>query len=245
MASPAIQAIRALKSPFVPQKPEIVSIGRTSVSLYKKVDKSMSDPKKALAFQHNRTALAGADLDQCMRILTLADRLNLMLTAEASLADWECKLSKNWSNFRYLTILSWNDQKGSRITSTTDAGDSLVLLPVQDGNVADCHSAGVKFVCVQLELDFADLTIAAAENPAPNVILRGEYYIQLPQSSRDLVNGNSRNYKLSTRCPLPTSSVRSSTSRIKMVPSTSLRQVSTCHPVVPTAQLCTVSSNCW
>jgi hypothetical protein len=78
MASPAIQAIRALKSPFVPQKPEIVSIGRTSVSLYKKVDESMSDPKKALAFQHNRTALAGADLDQHARILTLADRLNLM-----------------------------------------------------------------------------------------------------------------------------------------------------------------------
>ncbi len=64
-----------------------------------------------------------------------------------------------------------------------------MLLPVQDGNVADCRSPGVKFVRVQFELDFADLTIAAAANPAPNVVLRGEYYIQLPQSSRDLVNG--------------------------------------------------------
>ncbi len=63
----------------------------------------MSDPEKALAFQHNRTALASADLDQHVRILTLADRLNLMLTAEAGLADWERKLSRNWSNFRYLT----------------------------------------------------------------------------------------------------------------------------------------------
>ena len=101
------------KAPFIPQKPEIVSIGRTLVSLYKKVDKTMSDPEKALAFQHNRTALAGADLNQRARILTLADRLNLMLTAEAGLADWERKLSRNWSNFQYLRILSWHDERGA------------------------------------------------------------------------------------------------------------------------------------
>jgi hypothetical protein len=47
----------------------------------------------------------------------------------------------------------------------------------------------VKFVRVQLELDFADLTIATA-HPAPhNVVLRGEYYLQLPQSSTNLNNG--------------------------------------------------------
>jgi hypothetical protein len=196
MASPYIQAIRASKTPFIPQKPKIVSIGRTSVSLYQKVDESMSDPEKALAFQHNRTALASADLDQCARILTLANRLNLMLTTEASLAHWECKLSKNWSNFRYLTIFSWHDEKGARIAATTTAGNLLVLLPVRDGNMADCPSAGIKFVRVQLKLDFADLTIAAAANPAPNVVLRGEYNIQLPQSLRDLVNGAGGNYKL-------------------------------------------------
>ena len=93
MASPNIQTLRAVKAPFIPQKPEIVTIGCTSVSLYKKADKTMSDPEKALAFQHNRTALAGADLNQRARILTLADRLNLMLTVEAGLADWERKLS--------------------------------------------------------------------------------------------------------------------------------------------------------
>ncbi len=45
-------------------------------------------------------------------------------------------------------------------------------------------------------MDFADLTIAAAANPAPNVVLRGEYYVQLPQSSRDLINGAGGGYKL-------------------------------------------------
>jgi hypothetical protein len=198
MASPNIQAIWASKSPFIPQKPKIVSIRRTSVSLYCKVDKNMSDPKKALAFQHNRTALAGADLNQRMQILTLANWLNLMLMAEASLAGWERKLSKNWANFCYLTILSWHDERGARINATTVAGDLSVLLPVQDGNVADCRSPDIKFVRVQLELDFADLTIAAATNPAPNVVLWGEYYIQLPQSSCDLVNGAGGGYKLTS-----------------------------------------------
>jgi hypothetical protein len=87
ISSPTIQAIWASKSPFVPRNPEIVTIGRTSVALYPQVNKNMTDPKKALAYQHNKTALASADLDQRARILTLADRLNLMLTAKSSLAD--------------------------------------------------------------------------------------------------------------------------------------------------------------
>ena len=159
----------------------------------------MSDPEKALAYQHTRTALASTNLDQRARILTLADRLNSMLTAEAGLGDWERKLSKNWSNFQYLTILSWHDEKGVRIAVITTPADSLVLLPVQDGVITDCRSSGVKFVRLKLELDFADLTIVAAANPAPtNVILRGEYYIQLPQSSRNLVNSNGQNDKLTS-----------------------------------------------
>ena len=74
---------------FVPRKPEIILIGRTCVSLYPKVDPTMSDPEKAMAYQQNHTALATADLDQCARILALAGRLDLMLMAKSNLADWE------------------------------------------------------------------------------------------------------------------------------------------------------------
>ena len=55
----------------------------------------MTDPEKALAYQHNKTALASADLDQRTRILALAERLDLMLMSESGLADWERKLSRN------------------------------------------------------------------------------------------------------------------------------------------------------
>ena len=195
MSSPNIQVFRTrttktTKSPFVPCKPEIVTIGSSSVSLYPKVDSSMTDPEKALAYQHNKTALASADLDQRARILTLAERLDLMLMAESGLADWKHKLSRNWANFQYLTILSWHDAKGAAISNTTVAGDLSTLLTYQDGVVGNCRAAGIKYVRVQLELDFADLTTAAAAVPAPNVILHGEYYIQLPQSSVDLLNGS-------------------------------------------------------
>jgi hypothetical protein len=86
MSSPLVLAIRSSSTRFAPRKTEIVSIGKTSISLY--LGASMSDPEKAMAFQQNKTALASADLDQKDRIVTLADRLDLMLTAEASLADW-------------------------------------------------------------------------------------------------------------------------------------------------------------
>ncbi len=80
-SSPKIQAIQAMKARFAPRMPEIVLIGKTSVSLYPKVDPPMSDPEKAMAYQQNCTALAIADLDQRVRILVLAERLHLMLTA--------------------------------------------------------------------------------------------------------------------------------------------------------------------
>jgi len=78
------------------------------------------------------------------------------------------------------------------------AGDLSTLLTFQDGAVGNCRAAGKKFVRVQLELDFANLTTAAATAPAPNVILREEYYIQLPQSSIDLLNGTGVGYRLTT-----------------------------------------------
>jgi len=53
----------------------------------------------------------------------------------------------------------------------TAVGDLSTLLTFQDGAIGNCRAAGIKFIRVQLELDFADLTTAAATVPAPNVIL--------------------------------------------------------------------------
>lgn len=189
MSSP----LRSLKTPFTPKKQEIVSIGRTSVSLYPKIDGSWPDAEKAMAYQQIKAALATADLDQRARILTLADRIDLMTTAESILADWERRLNRHWADFSHLTILSWHNAAGTPINDTVTDADASILKPIQNGAAADCRSAGVKFVRVQLELDYSDLAVRRVDaGPAP--ILRGEYYIQLPQGTIDLTNaaGNAR-----------------------------------------------------
>jgi hypothetical protein len=197
MSSPAIQAIWAPKSPFVPRKPEILLIGQTLVSLYPKVDSSMSHAEKVMAFQHDKTAFASTNLDQRVRILTLMGRLDLMLTTKSSLADWEQKFSCNWENFANLTILSWHNVKGSPIADTTSAGDPSVLI----------WSQTVKLrIAAALELNLSvsnsiwiiwDL-LTLAGNAATNPVLQGEYYIQLSQGSIDLTNDRSAQYHLTT-----------------------------------------------
>ncbi len=155
----------------------------------------MSDPEKAMAFQQNKMTLALADLDQKARILALADCLDLMLTAESSLANWERKLRHNWANFTNLSILSWHGANGGVINTTSTAADASILLPVQDGATTACRTSGVKFVRVQLALDYADLNWI---DPIPNTRLRREYYIQLPQDTVDLVNAAGTAYRLTT-----------------------------------------------
>jgi hypothetical protein len=126
MSSPTVLAICSSSTRFAPRKSEIMSICKTSVTLYPKVNASMSDPEKAMAFEQNKTALASVDLDQKERILALADRLDLMLTAESSLADWERKLHNNWANFANLSILSWHGANGNIINNTATAADASI-----------------------------------------------------------------------------------------------------------------------
>ena len=128
MSSPSVLAMRAGSMRFTPQKPEIISIGKISVLLYPKVDASMSDPEKAMAFQQNKTALASAELNQKARILALVDQLDLMLTAKSSLADWERKLRLNWANYANLSILSWHSENGNLIDNIVTAVDASILL---------------------------------------------------------------------------------------------------------------------
>ena len=88
-----------------------------------------------------------------------------------------------------------NKANGNIINNTATAADASILLPVQNGAAAACRSSGVKFVRVQLALDYADLNRI---DPAPNCVLHGEYYIQLPQDTVDLVNAAGTAYRLTT-----------------------------------------------
>ena len=75
------------------------------------------------------------------------------------------------------------------------AGNPGVLLPVQSGNIAECRAEGVTFVRVSLALDFSDLSTI---DPPPACVLRGTYYIELPQGTVPLTNGAGNAYNLTT-----------------------------------------------
>jgi hypothetical protein len=121
--------------------------------------------------------------------------LDLILTAESSLTDWERKLHRNWANFANLSILSWHGANGNIINNTTTAADASILLSAKDEAVNACHTPGVKFIRVQLALDYADLNRI---DPAPNTVLRRECYIQLPQDTVNLNNAAGNAYRLTT-----------------------------------------------
>jgi hypothetical protein len=58
-----------------------------------------------------------------------------------------------------------------------------------------CHTEGVTFVRVSLRLDFLDLCTITL---AISCVLRGNYYIELPQNTVQLINGSNKAYNLTT-----------------------------------------------
>jgi hypothetical protein len=125
---------------------------------------------------------------------TLGAQLNLSAIVDGVLGDWNCHFRQNWCNFSHLTILSFHSSAGTQVHNTTNPNDSAMLLPVVNGPYADCRKQ-VQFVRVQLNLDFRSLVPPGVHGLT---ILRVEYYIELPQSSQDLLNGNNQNYRLTS-----------------------------------------------
>ncbi len=117
-------------------------------------------------------------------------------TVNGTINNWFRFFYDSWFNFSKLTILSFHNVKGNIVLDTTDAGDPAILLPIQDGVLADCRKKDVKFVHVQLTLDFSPLVNVTTQ--AGPTILRAEYCIELPQMSRQLLNGTGTAYNLLT-----------------------------------------------
>ncbi len=148
-----------------------------------------------MAYQHNKTALTSANLDQCTCILALAKQLDLMLTAKSSLADWEQKLTKNWANYGNLEIISWHNPNGSQINNTTDAADPSILYSVQGSAANQSRASSMKIEQVHLTLNFSNLNTIQL---AFNMVFCGKYYMQLPQSTVQLTNTIGNQYCLTT-----------------------------------------------
>ena len=83
-----------------------------------------------------------------------------------------------------LSIISFHNSSGAVHNRATTAADSKILLPAVSGKISDCRPPDVRFVSLQLELDFATL----APNHVGRKILKVMYYLELPQTSIDVKN---------------------------------------------------------
>ncbi len=79
---------------------------------------------------------------------------------------------------------------------TITAQDLNNLLPVQDGNVANCCRQNIKFVWVQLSIDF--ILLINVSNQVKPTTLWMEYYLELPHTTRAMTNGKNVAYNLMT-----------------------------------------------
>ena len=66
-------------------------------------------------------------------------QLNASLTVKGILSDWRRYFNEQWMDFAHLVIHFFHKAQGNRIDDTTTAGNPQVLLPIQDGDKAQCR----------------------------------------------------------------------------------------------------------
>ena len=165
------------------------------VNLYAIINPGMHVEERAHAFQINKTALASMPVDLRVRLNVLGQQLNLAATVDGVQYDWLCFFLDIWCDFCHLAILSFHNDAGDQIINTATAANMAILLPVIDGILANCRRSNVKFVRVQITLDFCPLV---SIDPPGLTTLRVEYYVELPRTSRAMTNGVGGGYNLVT-----------------------------------------------
>ena len=167
-------------------------VGKYHVMMYPFVTPKMPIYERAHAYHINRSALTLLSIDSRMYIDALGGALGTSTTAEGFTADFTRHFKDNWYNMANLQILAFYDSAGSIFTNATTAADACILKSVVDGIIADCRPSDVRFVRLQCLLDFTDLI--TVKNPS-NTKLRTTYYLELPQTTVSVLdgNGNARN----------------------------------------------------
>ena len=145
---------------FTPKSLVAVCVSSYTVNLYPVVEETMELHERAYVFHFNKAALASQTIPTRLQLDALGNQLNLAATMDGVIQYWTRHFQDCWYDFQHLKVLSFHDTKGDMMTSTTSPNVPTILLPVQDGNSADCRKQGVKFVRLQLRLDFSPLVNA-------------------------------------------------------------------------------------
>jgi hypothetical protein len=145
---------------FTPLELVDVHVGHMTVKLYPKIGPTMQIWEQAHAYQINKSALTNLPTDLKLIIDAFGAQLNASLTTEGIVSNFKRYFSDHWMSFNNLIILPFHDLASNIVNDTTTSTDLQVLLPVQDGNLANCRSQDVRFVHIQCVLDFASLVTA-------------------------------------------------------------------------------------
>ena len=165
---------------FVPGTLMPVTVSRSTINLYPVIDGNMATHEQAHAFHINKTALLLQYIHLRVQLNALGHQLNLSVTVEGVINNWLGYFYERWCNFQALQILSFHNTRGNEVNNTSTVADPSILLPVINVALNTCRK-NVKFVCVQLSVNFIDLVTIA--NPGPTT-LGIEYFIQLLQTTR-------------------------------------------------------------
>jgi hypothetical protein len=180
---------------FIPRDLVTVMVGRHSTTCYPKVEAKIPVHERAFACQVAKSALESLPVVIRLIIEAMVMQLNCNATADGLIYNWKSVLDEGWYNPALLQILSFHNSAGSKILDTTTNADASVLLPVVDGALANCRKSDIRFVRVQITLDYTALFAAGHTGPKS---IKSMYYIELPNTSAPMVNGHGAAYNLST-----------------------------------------------
>jgi hypothetical protein len=185
----------SLGTPFATKSLVQDRIGLITISLYPVINQTMLPHKRAHVFHINKMALPAQSIDLRLQLNALGNQLNLSGTVNGTINDWFQYFYNSWFNFSKLTILSFHNLKGDIIQDTKDQANPAILLPIVHSAIITCRKANVKFVRVQLTVNFASFVNI---NPRGPTILCMEYYIKLPQMLVQVMNRQGTAYNLLT-----------------------------------------------
>jgi len=138
-------------------------------------DASMSSAERAHGFHVCRSNLTAAPLSPHQILNAMGQQTGQSAVVEGSVAGLLRHFQDHWTNFRNLTIVSWHDSPGTIINNTTVAGDPSILLPIQNGALANCRQPVVKFVRVKVAVDYS----YTLRGVSPICL---DFYVELPQT---------------------------------------------------------------
>jgi hypothetical protein len=98
---------------------------------------------------------------------TFGSYMNCSAIVDGLKFDFQEHLGECWFHMNHLTITPFHDSAGTAIANAVTMANAAILKPVIDGPINDCRPQDVRFVCLQLVLDFRPLSLC------------GSYYLKL------------------------------------------------------------------